>query len=273
MDLSFFDFPFMQRALLAGAVTGIVCSTLGVFIVLRGLAFLGDGIAHAAFAGVALGLVLSVPPIGAAFVFCALFALFVGYFSRMGKVREDTTIGIFFSASLALGLILIGLLKNRAVNVMEYLFGGVLTISSEELLLACIVSAVVLGIVFLLYKEFLLITFDAEFAARSGFPAELLGYLLLLLMSVTIVSSVRLVGVILVSSLLVTPAATALQLSRKFSTVLLLSALIGLLSTQIGIIASFYLDTPPGATIVLVATLGFIIASTARGALSAQGSA
>lgn len=264
MDLSLFELPFMERALVAGAAVGLLCSVLGVFVVLKGLAFMGDGIAHAAFAGIALGLLVGVPPLGAALVFCALFALVVGYFSKIGRVREDTTIGIFFSASMALAVVLLSVLRKNSADIMVYLFGSILTVSRVELTQALTIVAVVLIILGALYKEFFAIVFDEEFAGRSGIPARALSYLLLVLMAVSVVTAVRLAGVVLVSSLIVAPAATALQLSRSFFRVVLLSAVCGVSATIGGILLSYHLDTPPGATVVLVLTLLFLTATLAR---------
>jgi len=258
--LELLNYSFMQRAFLAGGVVGLVCSLLGVFVVLRGLSFIGAGISHAAFAGVALGLLLGVPPIFSAFVFCSLIAVAIGYASRVGKIKEDTSIGIFFAASMAFGVLLIGLLKNQNVDLLSYLFGGILTLSGYDLYVSLILGICVLLCIALLYKEMVSVVFDEELARISGVPSSLIIYLLLILMALAVVVSMTLVGIILVSALIVTPAATALQLVKDVDKAMWVSGVLGVLSTESGLVLSYYLNTAPGPTIVLLSTLGFLAA-------------
>ncbi len=255
--LEIFQYEFMQRALLAGALVGLVCSLLGVFVVLRGLAFIGAGISHAAFAGVALAFLLGVPPLFGAFIFCALIAVLIGHFSRVGQVREDTSIGIFFAASMAFGVLLLAFLKNPNIDLMSYLFGGILTVSDYDLYVSFVLGLVVLVTLLFLYREFVSVSFDEELAAISGLPAASLSYLLLILLALTVVVSMSLVGIILVSALIVTPAATALQLERDIDRVMISSGVIGFTSTEAGLVLSYYLDSAPGPTIVVFSTLVF----------------
>ncbi len=263
MDIiELFSYQFMQRALLVGGIVGLVCSLIGVFVVLRGLSFIGAGISHAAFAGVAIGLLLGIPPVLSAFVFCSAVALAVGYASRHGKIREDTSIGIFFAASMALGVLLIGLMRNQNVDLLTYLFGGILTLSDYEIYVSLVLGAVIVGATALFYKEIVSVVFDEELASISGVPAVFIGYLLLVLMSLSVVVSMTLVGIILVSSLIVTPAATALQLSKDIDRVVLISAALGVLTTEAGIICSYFLNTAPGPTIVLLSTGLFVLAAS-----------
>lgn len=258
------SYGFMQRALAAGAVVGLVCSIVGVFVVLRGLSFIGAGISHAAFAGVAVSLLLGIPPLFGAFVFCALIAVVIGYASRAGRIREDTSIGIFFAASMAFGVALLGALPGSNVDVFSYLFGGILTVGRFDLYLSLVLGAVVLGLVWLFYKELVAVVFDENLARIGGTPAVFLAYLLLVLLALTVVVSMSLVGVILVSALIVTPAATALQLARDFDRVVLVSAIIGVGSTEAGLVLSYYLNTAPGPSIVLLSTLIFLMAVLVR---------
>ncbi len=257
--LELLDYNFMQRALVAGALVGIVCSVMGVFVVLRGLAFIGAGLSHAAFAGVALGLLLGVEPVLSAFIFCSLVAVGVGHLSRIGHIKEDTSIGIFFAASMAFGILIVGLLKNKNIDLMSYLFGSILTISDYDLYLIIVLGVIVLFTLFLFYKEFVTVIFDEEHALLCRMPVKFLSYLLLILLASSVVVSINVVGVILVSALIVIPAATALQLARDFDRVMLISGVLGVGMTEFGLLSSYWLNTAPGPTIVLFATAIFVL--------------
>ena len=258
------QYDFMQRALLAGAIVGLVCSVLGVFVVLRGLSFIGAGISHAAFAGVALAFLLGIPPVLGAFVFCSLVAFSIGYASRLGKIREETSIGILFAASMALAVLLFGLMKNPNVDVMSYLFGAILLISGYDLYVCVVLGGCVLLALFLFYKEIVSVVFDEELARVSGVPATLIVYLLLVMLSLSVVVSMMVVGTILVSALIVTPAATALQLSKNIDRVVGIAALLGVAETEGGLVLSYYLNSAPGPTIVLLSTAIFALTALTR---------
>lgn len=259
-----FSYEFMQRAFLAGFIVGLVCSVMGVFVVLRGLAFIGAGISHSAYAGVAIGLLFGVSPLISSLVFCSAVACSVGYVSRLGKIKEDTSIGIFFAASMALGVFLMSFNKISGYDLYAYLFGSILTISNSELFYSTGLGVLVLIFVTTFYKEFLAIVFDEELALISGIPSLALSYLLLVLVSVAVVASIKLVGLVLVSALIVIPPATALQIARDFKGVMLWSCIVGVASTEIGLVLAYLTDTPPGATIVLFATLLFLISAISR---------
>jgi ABC-type Mn2+/Zn2+ transport system permease subunit len=253
------SYAFMQRALLASMVIGAVCAIIGVYVVLRGLSFIGAGIAHASFGGVALGILLHINPLLTAVAFCIATGLGIGAVSRRGRVREDTAIGVFFAATMALGILLIGLQKGYNVDLFGYLFGSVLAVTTEDLLISLVLAAFVLAAVALLYKEFLFITFDAEMAEVVGLPAAALYYLLITLVAVTVVLSIKVVGIILVSALLVAPAATAQQLTDDFARMMALSVGIGVSVSLGGLFLSYWLNTASGATMVLLATAAFFI--------------
>ena len=261
------NYEFMQRALVGGAVVGLVCSVIGVFVVLRGLAFIGAGISHSAFAGIAIGIVLGVSPLLTALVFCSAIACLVGYVSRTGFMREDTSIGIFFAASMALGIAIMSNARVNSNEMLAYLFGNILTIPQGDLLLSIALSFVVLLIFYLLEKEIVAVSFDEDLALISGLPARFLTYLILVLVTVTIIASIRVVGIVLVSALIVIPAATALQLSKQLRGVLLLSILFGVGATEAGLILSYFVNCPPGAMIVLLSTALFLIATCIRSAV------
>jgi len=252
-------YTFMQRALVASVLIGTVSAVIGVYVVLRGLAFIGAGIAHASFGGVALGFLIGVNPVLTAVLFSLLTAWGIAWTSRRGEVKEDTAIGVFFAASMALGILFIGLMHNYNVDLFGYLFGSVLAVTAEDLRLSLLLGAVVLLTVGLFFKELLFVTFDQEMARVSGLPAGALYILLLSLMALTIVLSIKVVGIILVSALVVIPAAAAYQLTEDFWRMMVLAVVIGNLSAIAGLFLSYRFDTPSGATMVLMATLVFFV--------------
>ncbi len=254
-------YTFMQRALVASVIIGVVCAVIGTYVVLRGLSFIGAGIAHASFGGVALGFLLGVNPFLSAIVFCLLTAWGIGWASTEGEIKEDTAIGIFFASTMALGVLFIGLMKAYNVDLFGYLFGSVLAVTEQDIWLSLIVGGVVLLAVVLLYKELKFVTFDQEMAEVVGLPATFLYFLLLSLMALTVVISIKVVGVILVSALLVIPPATAYQVSDDFGRMMFLSIAVGVGSAVIGLFLSYWLDVASGATIVLTATTLFFLAA------------
>lgn len=255
------SYTFMQRALLASVLIGTVSAVIGVYVVLRGLAFIGAGIAHASFGGVALGFLLGINPLLTAVVFCLLTAWGIAWTSQRAEVKEDTAIGVFFAATMALGILFIGLMRGYNVDLFGYLFGSVLAVTRQDLWLSLLLGAGVLLIVGLFFKELLFITFDPEMARVSGLPAGALYVLLLSLMALTIVLSIKVVGIILVSALIVIPAAAAYQLTEDFRRMMLLAVVIGNLSAIVGLFLSYGLNTASGATMVLTATLIFFLSA------------
>lgn len=255
------SYTFMQRALLASVLIGTVSAVIGVYVVLRGLSFIGAGIAHASFGGVALGFLLGINPLLTAVVFCLLTAWGIAWTSRRAEVKEDTAIGIFFATTMALGILFIGLMRGYNVDLFGYLFGSVLAVTRSDLWLSLLLGAGVLLIVGLFFKELLFITFDPEMARVSGLPAGALYVLLLSLMALTIVLSIKVVGIILVSALIVIPAAAAYQLTEDFRRMMLLAVIIGNLSAIVGLFLSYGLNTASGATMVLTATLIFFLSA------------
>jgi ABC-type Mn2+/Zn2+ transport system permease subunit len=254
-------YHYMQRALFAGTLIGIVCAVIGTYVVLKGLSFIGAGIAHASFGGVALGFFLKVNPVLTAVIFCMATAWSIGLVSRKGRVKEDTAVGIFFASTMAFGILLIGLMKGYNVDLFGYLFGSILAIQQQDVWITIVLSAVVLVLVLLFYKELLFVTFDSEMATVTGVPAARIYFLLISLIAFTVVLSIRVVGIVLVSALLVTPAAAAYQLTESFRRMMGISILVGVTSTVGGLLLSDRLNTPSGATIVLWATLIFFVAA------------
>lgn len=251
--------PFISRALVATLLVSCVCGVLGVFVVLRGIAYVGEGLSHAAFAGVALAAICSLPVTPTTIVFCIIVAFLIRYTSRKGRLREDTSTGIFFSTSMALGLILISASKGKNIDIIGYLFGSILSVTYLNLIYSGVLVLLVLSVIYVFFKEFSLITFDSDLAEILNVPVERLTYLLYALIALTVVSAVQLVGVILVSSLLITPAATSLQFAKSLRGSILFSVFFSVSAGMFGLIASIALNTPPGATIALFSTLLFLI--------------
>src|SRR5216117_971831 len=211
----FIALGFLQRALLAASLTGGLCAVIGVFVVLRGLAFIGAGTAHAAFAGVALAYLLGGPPMPFAIAFGLGTAWITGLLEEQGRMKLDVSIGIFYTATMALAILFIGLMKGYNAEVYGYLFGSVLSVTPEELGIILVLSLLVLGAILAFSKELYFIAFDQEMAEASGVPARRIFYLLLTLVALTVVVSLKTVGAILVFALLLIPAATAYQLTSS----------------------------------------------------------
>lgn len=253
-------YAFMQRGLLAAVIVGILCAIMGTYVVLRGMAFMGDAIAHAILPGVAIAYLLKGNLLVGALVAAAVVALSIGFFSRQGAIKEDTAIGILFAAALSLGVALISSIQTYAVDLTHILFGNVLGVSLIDLWLTFGLGLVILLTVGLFYKQFLVISFDPILAATLRLPAELLRNLMLLLLALTVVVSLQTVGVGLAAAMLVTPAATAYLLTRRLWPMMVVSAVIGALSSAVGLYLSYYLNIVSGSAIVLVATAVFLFA-------------
>ncbi len=252
-------YAFMQRGLLAGTMVGILCAVVGTYVVLRGMAFLGDALAHAILPGIAIAYIFGGNLLIGALVAAVVVAVSIGYFSRQGTVKEDTAIGILFAAALSLGVAIISSMRSYAVDLSHILFGNVLGVSPADLWLTAGLGAVVLLTVFLLYRPFMVISFDPVLAATLRLPAELLRNVLLILLAVTIVVSLQTVGAGLAAAMLVTPAATAYLLTKRLSSMMLVSAALGALSSIVGLYLSYYLNIVSGSAIVLTATAIFLV--------------
>jgi len=258
------SYPFMLRGLAAGVLVGIVCAVVGTYIVLRGMAFFGDALAHTVLPGVALGYLVSggtrEPLFWWALGTSVLASLGIGAISRNARIKEDTAIGILFAAALSLGVALISSIRSYAVDLTHILFGNVLGVSDGDLVLTAALGAGVLLAVVVFYKPFLVISFDPVLAATLRLPVERLRYLMLILLALTIVVSLQTVGVGLVAAMLVTPAAAAYLLTRRLPAMMAVSAGIGALSSLVGLYLSYHLNVASGAAVVLVATFLFLLA-------------
>ncbi|MBN1425376.1 metal ABC transporter permease [Candidatus Fermentibacteria bacterium] len=257
-----FTHAFMVRGLLAAVTVGTVCGIVGTFVVLRGMAFLGDALAHTILPGVALAHLLGATRRGTLF-WWALFtavaaALGVGAISRSGRLREDTAIGIVFAGMFALGIAIISTMQSYTVDLAHVLFGNVLQVSWADLRIMWICSGIVVAGIFLFYKELVVLSFDPIFAATLRLPSRTLNYLLLVLIAVVIVVALQTVGVALVVAMLVTPAATASLVVARLRSLMVLSPILGGASGVAGLYLSYYAGVAPGAAMVLVATMVFV---------------
>jgi ABC-type Mn2+/Zn2+ transport system permease subunit len=253
-------YPFMVRGLLASLMVGTLCAVVGTYVVLRGMAFFGDALAHAILPGVAIAYLLSVNLFWGALLMGLLTAVGIGYLSQRGQVKEDTAIGVIFAACFALGVALLSTVQTYSVDLTHILFGNVLGVSSIDLWLTGSLGVLVLLIVVLLYKELLVISFDPVLAATLRLPLKGLHYLLLVLIALTIVVSLQTVGVALLVAMLVTPAATAYLLTRRLWHMMIVGAVIGAVSSVAGLYLSFYANLASGAAVVLVCTGFFVLA-------------
>ena len=254
--LEFLQYAFMQRAFLGGILVAVLCAIIGVFLVLRRMALIGDGLAHISFGGIAAGVFFNVYPLLSALVFSILAALGIQKLKQM-KVYSDSAIAIFFSFGLALGVVLVSLSHGFNMDLMSYLFGSILAVSENDILLILSVGLATLAALVLFYKELFYITFDEESARASGVPVESLNTMLLVLAAVAVVLSMQVVGILLVSSFIVIPASIALPLCRSFRQSILASVLIAVLSVIAGLLLAYYFNLAAGGAIVLVLVAAF----------------
>ncbi|HUF05879.1 MAG TPA: metal ABC transporter permease [Candidatus Binatia bacterium] len=265
-------FQFFQRALLASVLAGVVCAVVGSYVVLKGLAFIGDAVAHAAFPGVVAAFILGGPYVIGGGIAAFATAISIGWISRRAHLRVDTAIGVVFAGTFALGILMYSTIRGFVGDLFGFLVGNVLAIGADDLIGLLVLGAIVLLIVAVLWKELLYATFDPLGAAASGLPVGGLEYLFLGLVALTIVVSLQAVGIILVVAMLVTPAATAQLLTVRFSRLIVLATLIGGTTAVAGLYLSYWLDVASGATIVLVQTALFlaVLAVSPRSGLSGR---
>jgi manganese/iron transport system permease protein len=255
-----FSYEFMLRGLAAATIVGAVCSIIGCYVVLRSMAFLGDALAHAILPGIAISYLVGGNLMIGALIASVIVALAIGFFSRHGTIREDTAIGVLFSAALALGIAIISTIRTYAVDLSHILFGDILGVGTTDLIQIAILAAIIIGLVLIFYRPFKIISFDPILATTLKLPAESLRILLLILISLTIVASLQTVGIGLVAAMLVTPAASAYLLTNRLSIMMIVSACIGIFSSIVGLFISYYASIASGSAIVLVSTLIFVIA-------------
>lgn len=258
--LEILSYGFMQRAFIAGIALALFTGVISVFIVLRRVSFLGSGISHAAFGGVAIGFFSGINPLLTALIYCIAVAFAIEVISAKGKLAEDTAIGIFFSASMAMGVMLVSLSKSYTVDLFGYLFGSILAISNEEAYLAAAMAVVVIVILIMIMKAMLLITFNEELAIVDGIPVRLIKSVFLVSMAIAIVIGIKIVGVILISALLVIPGATAKLLTHRFYNMLAISSITAVVSIIAGLTISYVYDLASGGTVVILLSIFFTLA-------------
>ena len=262
-------YAFMARGLAAAVIVGVVCAMVGTYVVLRGMAFLGDALAHAILPGVAVGYMIGggarAPLFWGALIAAILASFGIGAVSKGTKVKQDTAIGVIFAGTFALGIAIISSTGSYAVDLAHFLFGDILSVSASDLWLTGILAGVVVVVILAFYKEFLVLSFDPILATTLRLPTKLLENLLLILIAVTIVVSLQTVGVALMVAMLVTPAATAYLLTRRMAVMMALAAVIAAVSGVIGLYLSFYLEIASGAAIVLTTTAFFLIVWASQG--------
>lgn len=250
--LSIFQYQFAEKAIVAGIFLGVLCAVLGVFLVLRKMSLIGDGLAHISFGAIAIGLVFGFYPLLIAIPLVIIASLLIYALTRNHIIEGDAIIGILASLGLAIGVILSSISTGFNVDIFSYLFGNILSITQSELIFVIIGCTTILSIILLFYQEFMYIAFNPEQAKISGLPVTVLDILFSILTALTVIMSIRLAGALLVSALIILPASSSLQISKSFQNTMFLSIVIGIISILIGIIISFILNIPTGATIVLI---------------------
>ncbi len=253
--LEILQYEFMRNAVMAGLLAAIACGIVGVYVVVKRIVFISGGIAHASFGGIGLGYFLGINPIIGALAFSLASGLAINGITRKSRLPADTAIGILWAVGMALGIIFINLTPGYAPDLMSYLFGNILTVPMNDILLMLALDLVIIGIVVAFYKEYLILSFDEEYATAAGMPVEKLYLLLLAMIALTVVVLIRVVGMILVIALLTFPAALAQLFTYNMKKMMLLSVMFGFCFTLGGLWLSYVLNLPSGATIILLSGL------------------
>ena len=258
------QYEFMQNAVAAALLASIACGIIGTYVVVKKIGFIGGGISHAAFGGIGISYYLGVNPLIGLIPFSLFSALGIGLLSKKAKVAEDTAIGAFWAAGMAIGVIFIGLAPGYAPNLFSYLFGNILTVPRFDLYMVACLDLFIVATVLIFYKEFLAVSFDEEYAESLGVNTAFLYLTLLCLIALTVVVLVRVVGIVMVIALLTIPPAVARNFSRNLSAMMLLSCLLCVLFTLSGLWLSYVFDTASGAMIILVAAAAFTMVAVVK---------
>jgi zinc transport system permease protein len=258
--LNLFDFGFFRNAFLAALLASITCGMIGTYIVSRRIVFISGGITHASFGGIGMGYYFGFDPIFGAVIFGILSALGIEFFTKKADLREDSAIAMLWSLGMALGIIFIFLTPGYAPNLMSYLFGNILTVSANDLIYLFLLTLFVGCFIMIFYRMILFVSFDEEFALTNNVPVRLFNAILISLVALTIVLNIRVVGIILVMSLLTIPQAIANLFTKKFDRMMIVSILFGFIGSMAGLVFSYYYDIPSGAAIIftLVVMYGLI---------------
>jgi len=255
--INILQYQFVERAIIAGLFLGIVCAVMGVFLVLRKMSLIGDGLAHISFGAIAIGIVFGFYPLVTAIPLVIIASLIIYALTRKHIIEGDAIIGILASLGLAIGVILSSISTGFNVDIFSYLFGNILSITQPDLLFVIIGSVIILSIIILFYQEFMAISFNPEQAQISGIPVTILDILFSIITALTVLMSIKLAGALLVSALIILPASSSLQIAKSFQNTVLLAIVFALVSILIGIIISFVFNIPTGATIVTVNAIIF----------------
>jgi len=258
--LELFSYHFIQNAFFAGTIVAVICAVLGLFIVLRKLSFMTDGIAHASLAGIAAAIALKADVLTVTGLVALLSGLGINRIREKMKISGDAAIGLLLPVGLATGIVLLSLARVTSVDLMSYLFGSILAITTSDLQFIAVFGAIVIATIAILRKQLFFISFDEDSAKASGLPVSAINYIFFGLVGITVVLALRVAGIMLVSALMIIPPLAALQLKKDFTTTLALSAAFGILSVWVGIIASYYIGVATGAAIALSSFALFLAA-------------
>lgn len=255
--IELFNYDFFQKAFLAAVFASISCGIIGSYIVSRRIVFISGGITHASFGGIGLAFLLGFNPLLGAVLFAVAAALGIQFFTKVAEIREDSSIAIWWSLGMALGIIFVFLTPGYTPNLMSYLFGNILTVTSSELWWMLTLNLVIIGFFALFFRKILYIAFDEEFARTAGLPVQLFNYLIIVLIALTVVLNIRVVGIILILSLLTIPQASANLFTKDFKALLILSSVFAFVGTIAGLFISYFLDIPSGAAIIFTLVVMF----------------
>ncbi len=261
IDLDFLQYDFMRNALAAGLVASVLCGIIGIYVILNKIVFISDGIAHAAFGGIGLGYFLGYDPLAFGIGSAVLTALGIAMVSSRTHVSEDTAIGVFMATGMALGIMLLTLSQGYAKDLFGYLFGNILAVTRSDVLLILALTLIILALVFLLYKEFLLLSFDPIYGEAIGLPVQSLRLLLLAMVAFSVVVLIKIVGIIMVIALLTIPGAISRRHLSGLPVIMAGSIFLGAVFVTIGLLISYELDVPSGATIILTAAVAFFLST------------
>jgi zinc transport system permease protein len=262
IDLPYlFQYEFMRNAMAAGVAAAFLCGIIGIYIILNKIVFISDGIAHAAFGGIGLGYFLGLDPLAFGMASAVATALGIGTVASRSKVSEDTAIGVFLATGMAIGIMLMSMSQGYGRDLFGYLFGNILAVTREDVAIICALTLLVLIIVIALYKEFLVLSFDPVYAESVGLPVRRLRLLLLCMVALSVVVLIKIVGIILLIALLTIPGAISRQHIKGLPRIMAGAVLLGMVFVTIGLIVSYLMDVPSGATIILTAALVFFIST------------
>ncbi len=261
IELGFLQYDFMRNALAAGIAASVLCGVIGIYVILNRIVFISDGIAHAAFGGIGLGYFLGYDPLAFGVGSAVLTALGIGMVSSRARISEDTAIGVFMATGMALGIMLLTLSQGYARDLYGYLFGNILAVTRSDVLIISALTLTILVLVFLLYKEFLLLSFDPIYAEAIGLPMQSLRLLLLVMVAFSVVILIKIVGIIMVIALLTIPGAISRRHMMGLPAIIAGSIFLGAIFVTIGLVVSYELDVPSGATIILTAAVAFFLST------------